>query len=126
MPGSKPPRSAAWSRALDAVENMTDDAPDLADNCIVEAHTPAGYWWRYRQSEGEPDKTLRGAMILAAEIAAEQARRTGLPLIIASSAGPPAAIYVFDCNHPDAHNAALTPLYEFTPGGACWHLLTRH
>ena len=116
--------SAACSRALDAVEDMTDDGPE--HNCIVEMQRPAGYWWRYRQSEGEPDKTLRGAMIIAADIAAEQARRIGERLIIASSAGPPAAIYVFDCNHPDAHNTALTPLYEFTPGGVCWPLFTRH
>jgi hypothetical protein len=47
-------------------------------------------------------------------------------LIIAASAGPPAAIYIFDCDHPDAHNPALTPLYEYTRGGACRHLFTRH
>jgi len=126
MPPPKPRYSAAWTRALDAVEDMTEDAPDLTDNCIAEVQRPAGYWWRYRQSEAEPDKTLCGAMIVAADIAAEQARRIGERLIIASSAGPPAAIYVFDCNHPDAHNAALTPLYEFTPSGACRYLFTRH
>ena len=61
-------RSAAWSRALDAVEKI-DSEPASEGQCITEFMTPHGYWWRYRHSPGEPQQTLDAAIMIAGEVA---------------------------------------------------------
>jgi hypothetical protein len=100
----KPRRSAARSRALDAVEKI-DNEPANEGHCITERMTPHGYWWRYRHSAGEPQKTLDAAIMVASEVAADEARKAGKTFVVASVALPAAAVYVFAYDHPDAAEA---------------------
>jgi hypothetical protein len=90
---------------------------DNPAGCITERETPDGYWWRYRHSEDEPEDTLTAAIMIAGEVAAEEARRRGKTYVVASAPQPSPALYVFACDHPDAGKAGISVMYEFTPAG---------
>jgi hypothetical protein len=92
--------------------------PDHDQGPITVRETPHGYWWRYSHSDDEPADTLTAAIMIAGEVAAEEARRRGKTYLVARAAGGADAVYVFACDHPDARNAAINVMFEFTPAGA--------
>jgi hypothetical protein len=92
--------------------------PENDANCITARETPHGYWWRYRHSAGEPQVTLTAAIMLAGQVAAEEARKRGKTYYVARAASGAEAIYVFACDHPDARNASINVISEFLPSGA--------
>ena len=96
-------------------------------DCITESRTAHGYWWRYTHSNNEPDETLDMAIRVAAEVAADEARKTGRTYVVASMPRPSPAVYVFACDHPDAANVGISIMYELTPDGHCiCRTVTRH
>ena len=92
-------------------------APDRDAGPITERETPHGYWWRYSHSDDEPADTLTAAIMVAGDVAAMEARRRGKTYLVARAACGADAIYVFACDHPDARNAAINVMFEFTPAG---------
>lgn len=92
-------------------------APRGGSGCITERETPHGYWWRYTHSQDEPDDTLTAAIMVAGQVAAEEARKRGKTYCVASTPQPAAAVYVFASDHPDARDAAINVMFEFTPAG---------
>jgi hypothetical protein len=84
---------------------------------ITERETPHGYWWRYRHTDNEPQDTLLAAIMLAGEVAANEARKRGKTYCVARAASGDDAVYVFGCDHPDARDAAVNVMFEFTPAG---------
>jgi hypothetical protein len=58
-------------------------------DCITERTDEHGYWWRYQHSADEAHDTLTAAIRVAADVAAEEARRSGKPYVVASSLRPP-------------------------------------
>ena len=95
-------------------------APGNASDCIIERETPHGYWWRYQHSDDEPRDTLLTAIMVAGEVAATEARKRNKAYYVARAAyidGGPDAIYVFACDHPDARNASINVMFEFSPAG---------
>jgi hypothetical protein len=89
------------------------------DHCITEKTTAHGYWWRYRHSQGEPQDTLTAAIMIASDVAATEARKTGKTYVVASTPQPSPAVYVLACDHPDAGNIGINIMYEFSPTGDC-------
>src|SRR4051794_22713049 len=85
--------------------------------CITERETPHGYWWRYQHADDEPQDTLLAAIMIAGDVAATEARKRGKTYYVARAASGPDAIYVFAYDHPDARNAAINVIFEFTPAG---------
>ena len=85
--------------------------------CITERETPYGYWWRYAHSQDEPDDTLKAATMIAVSVARNEARMRGKTYCVASTPLPAAAVYVFASDHPDAGDAAINVMVEFTPAG---------
>jgi hypothetical protein len=106
-------------------------APENASGCITARETPHGYWWRYQHSEGEPQDTLEAAIMVAGEVAACEARKRGKTYYVARAASGADAVYVFACDHPDARDASINVMFEFSPTGerkrrpgirtATWH-----
>src|SRR5215471_14906644 len=92
-------------------------APDNASGCITERETPYGYWWCYQHANGEPRDTLLAAIMIAGDVAGEEARKRGKTYFVARAASGPHAIYVFACDHPDARNASINVMFEFLPAG---------
>jgi hypothetical protein len=88
-----------------------------ASDCITERETPHGYWWRYRHSDEESRDTLLAAIMIAGDVAATEARKRGKTYYVARAASGADAIYVFASDHPDAGNAAINVMFEFTPAG---------
>jgi hypothetical protein len=86
-------------------------------DCITERHTEHGYWWRYQHSDDEPIATLEAAIMVAGDVAAEEARDSGKTYVLARAACGADAIYVFACDHPDASSAGVNIMFEFTPAG---------
>ena len=86
-------------------------------DCVTERETPHGYWWRYQHSAGEPEVTLTTAIMVAGDVAATEARVRGKTYCVARAATRPDAIYVFACDHPDARDASINVMFEFTPKG---------
>jgi hypothetical protein len=96
-------------------------------HCITEKNTAYGYWWRYRHPNDEPDDTLDTAIIIATEVAANEARKSGKTYVVASTPQPSPAVYVFASDHPDAGNHDISIMYELTPTGErIPHTATRH
>jgi len=97
-------------------------------NCITERRSADGYYWRYTHSPGEPQDTLTAAIMMAVEVAAEEARNAGKTYVVASTPRPSPAVYIFASDHPDRSNAAINVMYELTPdGGRIQHRRTvRH
>jgi hypothetical protein len=93
------------------------DSPGHAPDCITEHTDEHGYWWRYQHSDDEARDTLLAAIMIAGDVAAEEARRSGKTYVVARAAHGVDAIYVFACDHPDARNAAINVMFEFTPAG---------
>jgi hypothetical protein len=89
------------------------DPPD----CITERETPHGYWWRYTHSSDEPRDTLTAAIMVAGDVAAEEARRRGKTYVVARAACGADAIYVFACDHPNTANGSINVMFEFTRAG---------
>ena len=85
--------------------------------CITARETPHGYWWRYQHSKNEPQVTLEAAIMVAGEVAATEARIRGKTYYVARAASGAHAIYVFACDHPDAREASVNVMFEFTPSG---------
>lgn len=84
---------------------------------ITEHVTPYGYCWRYTHPKHEPQDTLTAIIMIAVDIAAEEARKSGKTYIVASTPRPSPAVYVFACDHPDRSNVAINVMYELTPDG---------
>jgi hypothetical protein len=88
-------------------------------HCITEIQTKHGYWWRYLHSAGEPQETLRMAIRIAGDVAADEARKSGKTYVVASAPQPEPAVYVFAWDHPDRQNGAISVMFEMTPQGEC-------
>lgn len=86
-------------------------------DCITERTDEHGYWWRYQHSDDEAHDTLTAAIMVAADVAAGEARRSGKPYVVASTPLPAPTVYVFACDHPDRSRAAVSVMFEFTPEG---------
>lgn len=84
---------------------------------ITERETPQGYWWCYRHADGEPDETLIAAIMIARQVAADQARKHGKTYCAGRGTSGNRVVYVFPCDHPDARDAAIDVIFEFTPAG---------
>jgi hypothetical protein len=76
-----------------------------------------GFWWRYEHAADEPRDTLLSAIMIAGNVAAQEARSSGKSYAVARAATGVDAIYVFACDHPDARNAGINVMFEFTPDG---------
>lgn len=85
--------------------------------CITEGQTEHGYWWRYAPSKDEPGENLVIALRLAAAVASEQARNSGKTYIVASVLQPSPALCAFACDHPEASNADIDIMFQFSPDG---------
>jgi hypothetical protein len=85
---------------------------------ITERDTPHGYWWRYQHAGDEPHETLLAAIMIAGDVAANEARKRGKTYCVARAASGHDAVYVFACDHPDARNAAINIIYDCPPTGA--------
>jgi hypothetical protein len=57
--------------------------------------------------------------MIAAEVAANEARKAGETFVVASTRQPSPAVFVFACDHPDASNIGMSVMYELTPAGNC-------
>jgi hypothetical protein len=55
--------------------------------------------------------------MIAVSVARNEARKRGKPYCVASTPLPMAAVYVFACDHPDARDAAINVMLEYTPEG---------
>jgi hypothetical protein len=55
--------------------------------------------------------------MVAGDIAATEARRSGKTYVVARAARGVDAVYVFACDHPDASSAGIDIMFEFTPEG---------
>jgi hypothetical protein len=103
------------------------DSPGIEPDCITECHTAHGYWWRFTHSNDEPQATLTAAIMIAGDVAATEARKSGKTYLVASAKLPSPAIYVFAGNHPDAANAGMKVMFEFSPSGSIRRIPpTRH
>jgi hypothetical protein len=69
--------------------------PHDGSDCITERQTEHGYWWRYEHSDDEPLATLEAAIIVAGDVAAEEALKSGKTYFVARAACGVDAIYVF-------------------------------
>jgi hypothetical protein len=92
------------------------DSPGNDSDCITERQTEHGYWARYQHSHDEPHVTLEAAIMVAGDIAAKEARKSGKNFVVASTPLPAPAIYVFAHDHPDAAKPGMN-VFEFSPGG---------
>ena len=90
---------------------------DNESGCITARETPHGFWWRYRHADDEPEDTLLGAIMIAGEVAATEARKRGKTYYVACAASGADTIYVFACDHPGAREASVNVMFEFTPAG---------
>src|SRR5260370_6038055 len=86
-------------------------------DCITERTDEHGYWWRYQHSADEAHDTLTAAIMVAADVAAQEARRSGKTYVVASTPLPAPAVYVFAVDHPDRSRAAVSLMCAFTPDG---------
>src|SRR5689334_1240216 len=64
--------------------------PHDGSDCITERQTEHGYWWRYEHSDDEPLATLEAAIIVAGDVAAEEALKSGKTYFVARAACSPA------------------------------------
>lgn len=62
------------------------------------------------------------AIMIAANVARAEPAQYRKNLLVASTPQPMAAIYVFACDHPNAGDAAINMMFEFTPAGGYDHL----
>jgi hypothetical protein len=111
------PAHPARGREAAVMPGPTSDNPAYTPDCITERHTEHGYWWRYQQSDGEARETLRAAIMIAGNVAATEARKSGKTFVVARAARGVDAIYVFAGDHPDASSAGINIMFEFTPEG---------
>jgi len=86
-------------------------------DCITERTDAHGFWWRYENSDDEAGDTLTAAIMVAGDVAATEARTRGKTYVVARAAHGADAIYVFAGDHPDARNAGINVMFEFTPQG---------
>jgi hypothetical protein len=86
-------------------------------DCIAERRDQHGFWWRYEHAEDEPRDTLLSAIMIAGNVAAQEARSSGKSYVVARAATGADAIYVFAGDHPDARSAGINVMFGFTPDG---------
>ena len=90
-----------------------------ADSCIEERRDEHGYVWTYRHSDDEPDDTLEAAIMIAAEVAADQAVKEGRTHVVALMNAPTVAVYMLPLGHPLIVDSALSVMFQLTPEGQC-------
>lgn len=83
---------------------------------ITETITEQGYYWRYDHPPGEPDETLDAAIMMAVDVAAEEARKAGKTYYVTSTRAP-VALYIVRFDHPELLNPAMNIMFELTPEG---------
>ena len=104
----------------------TDFMPETT-SCISERRDANGYYWRYTHSPDEPHDTLTAAIMIAAEVAAEEARKYGRTYVVGSTPSPSAAVFVLARDHPELAAIEMSILFEFTADGECIkHKARRH
>ena len=75
-----------------------------------------GYYARYEHSPGEPDDTLTAAIMVAVEIASEEARKTGKTHYVTSTPVPKVT-YLLRADNPELTMVATSVMYELRPDG---------
>ena len=103
-------------RLLKDMQASTGDSADFARS-ITEIDTDFGYWWCYEAAPHHPHEAITAMIHIAKVVADAEARNSGKTYLVASTPQPMAAVYVFACDHPDARDAAITVMLEFTPAG---------
>ena len=103
------------------LKDMQESNGDIADfaSSITEIDTDFGYWWCYEAAPHHPDEAITAMIHIAKVVADAEARNSGKTYLVASIPQPMAAVYVFACNHPDARDAAINVMLEYTPAGEC-------
>jgi hypothetical protein len=103
------------------VKEMQASNGAIADfaSSITEIDTDFGYWWCYEAAPHHPDEAITAMIHIAKVVADAEARNSGKTYLVASIPQPMAAVYVFACNHPDARDAAINVMLEYTPAGKC-------
>ncbi len=104
-------------RILKDMQASTGDSADFASS-ITEIDTDFGYSWCYEAAPHHPHEAITAMIHIAKVVADAEARNSGKTYLVASTPQPMAAVYVFACDHPDARDAAITVILEFTPAGA--------
>jgi hypothetical protein len=90
-----------------------------AENCIRERRDDYGYIWSYEHSDDEPHDTLVSAIMIAGDVAAEEAAKDGKTYVVASTNAPPVTVYVLPFGHPMISKEALSVMFQLTPEGRC-------
>jgi hypothetical protein len=83
---------------------------------ITEKTTDHGYYWRYDHSPDEPVKTLEAALMMAADVAAAEARKARRTYYVTATPAP-VALYILRSDHPELLNPAMHVMFELTPKG---------
>lgn len=86
---------------------------------ISESRDEYGYIWTYRHSDDEPHDTLVAAIMIAAEVAATEARNEDQTYVVASAHVPSPVIYALPFGHPLIAGRALSIMYQLTADGRC-------
>lgn len=89
---------------------------------ITKHTTEHGYYFRYDHPRGEPPETLSAAIIMAKEVAADQARKEGKTYYLTSlpkvtSIPGPVSLYILRSDHPELLNPVMDVIVELTPKG---------
>jgi hypothetical protein len=109
---------AVMKRLLREMEAATGDSADFARS-ITAIDTDFGYWWRYLSAPHHPDEAITAMIHIAKVVADAEARTSGKTYLVGRAAAGTDAIYAFASHHPDARDAAINVMLEYTPAGAC-------
>jgi hypothetical protein len=104
----------AMQRILKEMEVDTGDSADLARR-ITEIDTDFGYWCCYQPAPHHPGEAIEALIHVAKVVADAEARSSGKTYLVGSTPFPESALTVFAADHPDARNAAINVMVEFTP-----------
>jgi predicted Zn-dependent protease len=88
-------------------------------NCISEHRDDYGYVWSYEHTPDEPHDTFVSAIMIAGDVAAEEAAKDRKTYVVALMNGPSVAVFALPFGHPMIVNRALSVVYQFTPDGRC-------
>ncbi len=84
--------------------------------CITTATNEYGYYWRYDHSPDEPDETLEAAIMMAVDVAANEARNAAKTYYVTITISP-TALYILPAGHPELSRLAMNVMFELTPKG---------
>jgi hypothetical protein len=86
---------------------------------ISEYRDLCGYVRRYEHTPDEPHDTLVAAIMIAGEVAGEEADKDGNTYVVAATNPPAVAVYVLPFGHPMISEKGLSIMYQRAAGGKC-------